>query len=176
MYVREHESDFIDTATKHNNMEAKKALEQSRKAFNKATARMIELDTLFRKLYEDNALGRLGDQQFIMLTSGYEDERGTLKKRVSELESEFNAVEERGADVEKFVKIVRQYTDFTELTYENVHEFIERILIHEPDKETNTRKVEIFYSFVNRVDSGNDPIEHTSYLRREGKKVKCIVI
>jgi DNA invertase Pin-like site-specific DNA recombinase len=175
-YVREHEREFIAAVTKHNDMEAKKALEQTRKDFAKAIARMTELDTIFRKLYEDNALGRLSDQQFVLLTSGYDDERATLKKRVAELESVINSVEERGEDVEKFVNLVRQYTDIKELTYESVHELIDRILIHECDKETRTRKVEIFYSFVNRVASDHKPIENTSYRRNGGEKVKSIVI
>lgn len=59
----------------------------------------------------------------------------------------------------RFVALVRRYTAIEELTYENVHEFIDRILIHELDKETNTRKIEIFYSFVGRVDTGDKPTE-----------------
>ena len=42
------------------------------------------------------------------------------------------------------------------MTYENVHEFIDRILIHELDRETNTRKIEIHYSFVGQVDTEQD--------------------
>ena len=98
------------------------------------------------------------------------------KKKLAELEREINTVEERGADVDKFVKIVRQYTDIQELTYENFHELIDRIFVNEPDTETNTRKVEIFYSFVNQVDSGDEPTESVSYIRRERRQVKSIVI
>jgi len=127
-------------------------------------------------LSEDNALGRLSDQQFIMLTSGYEDEKKTLKAKVAELEREINTVAERRTDVDKFVKIVMQYTDIQELTYENVHEFIDRVLIHEPDLETNTRKVEIFYSFVGQIASEDEPTENISYIRRERRNVKSIVI
>ena len=64
----------------------------------------------------------------------------------------------------------------TTLTYENVHEFIDRILIHELDKETNTRKIEIFYSFVGRVDTGDKPTESISYFRQIGADVKSYAI
>ena len=50
-------------------------------------------------------------------------------------------------------------------TYENVHEFIDRILIHELDKEINTWKIEIMYSFVGRVETGDQPTES---MRRRG--------
>lgn len=57
-YVKEHEQDFICKATEYGDMEARKALAQQQKELFKAQARMTELDTLFRKLYEDNALGQ----------------------------------------------------------------------------------------------------------------------
>ena len=158
------------------NTEAKKGLSQKRREYDKSAARLNELDTLFRKLYEDNVLGRISDQQFVMLTSGYEDEKKTLKAKVTELEREINTVTERNTNVDKFVKTVKRYTDIQELNYEVVHDFIDRILIHEPDLETATRKVEIFYSFVGQVGTDGEPTHSTSYIRREKRNVKSIVI
>lgn len=53
---------------------------------------------------------------------------------------------------------------------------IDRILIHELDKETNTRKIEILYSFVGRVESGDEPTESISYFRQIGADVKSFAI
>ena len=53
---------------------------------------MTELDTLFRKLYEDNALGRLTDERFVFLTSGYEDEKKSLAARIDELQQQIATV------------------------------------------------------------------------------------
>lgn len=93
------------------------------------------------------------------------------------METEINSVAERSANVDKFVKIVKQYTDIQELTYENLHELIDRILIHEPDPETNTRKVEILYSFVNQVTNDDEPTSSVSFIRREcNRQMKSIVI
>jgi hypothetical protein len=134
------------------------------------------LDTVFRKLYEDNALGKLSDHQFATLTSGFEDERIGLQRTLAELTAYINTAEECGADAEKFVNIVKRYTDVQELTYENLHELIDRILVHNPDPETNTRKIEIFYSFVNQIDTGGEPTSSISYLPRERKNIKSIVV
>ena len=152
----------------------KKALSQQQKELDKAEKRINELDILFRKLYEDNALGKLSDERFVFLTSGYEDEKKTLTQRITELRKEISTAAERGADVKRFIALVRRYTAIDELTYENVHEFIDRILVHELDKETNTRKIEIFYSFVGKVDSGEKPTENTCYFRQIGADVKSI--
>ena len=175
-YVKGHEQEFIRTATECSEQAMKKALGHQRKELEKAEARLGEINLLFRKLYEDNALGRLSNEQFVFLTSGYEDEKRELTKRAAELKREIDTAAERNADVKRFVALVRRYTEISELTYENVHEFIDRILIYELDKDTNTRKIEIFYSFVGKVDTGEQPTESVSYFRQIGADVKSVVV
>ena len=175
-YVQTHEQAFIQTANECSEQAMKKTMAQQHKELDKAQGRMSELNVLFRKLYEDNALGKLSDEQFAFLTSGYDEEKKTLTRRIAELSQEIDNATERSADVKRFVALVRRYTAIEELTYENVHEFIDRILIHELDKETNTRKIEIFYSFVGRVDTGDKPTESISYFRQIGADVKSYAI
>ena len=175
-FVQSHEQEFIQTANEYNAKAVQRTLAQQRKELDKAQGRMGELNVLFRKLYEDNALGKLSDEQFAFLTSGYDEEKKTLTRRIAELSQELDTATERSADVKKFVALVHKHTKVTELTYENVHEFIDRILIHELDKETNTRKIEIFYSFVGRVDTGDKPTESISYFRQIGADVKSYAI
>ncbi len=175
-YVKGHEQEFVRTATECSEQAMKKALGHQRKELDKAEARLGEINLLFRKLYEDNALGRLSNEQFVFLTSGYEDEKRELAKRAAELKREIDTAAERNADVKRFVALVRRYTEISELTYENVHEFIDRILVYELDKDTNTRKIEIFYSFVGKVDTGDQPTESVSYFRQIGADVKSVVV
>ena len=77
----------------------KKTLTQQRKELDKAQNRINELNILFRKLYEDNALGKLSDEQFAFLTSGYDEEKKTLTRRIAELSQEIDNATERSADV-----------------------------------------------------------------------------
>ncbi len=146
------------------------------RAVKQAKAQRGELDHLFRKLYEDNALGRLSDQQFTFMVSGYDDEKAALVEKIRTLEKELSTVAERRDDVGRFVQIVRKYTDVQELSYEIVHEFIDRILVYELDKDTNTRKVEIYYSFVGQVDTGEAHTESVSFFRQIGADVKSYAV
>ena len=100
---------------------------------------------------------------------GYAGWRGGLEREVS-------TVTERRDDVGCFVQIIRKYTDVQELSYEIVHEFIDRILVYELDKDTNSRKVEIYYSFVGQVDTGEAHTESVSFFRRIGADVKSYAV
>ena len=175
-YVKAHEQQFIADATEYGDVKANRALREKRVELDKAKGRLSELDHLFRKLYEDNALGRLSDQQFTFMVSGYDDEKAALVEKMRTLEKELNTAAERRDDVGRFVQIVRKYTDVQELTYEIVHEFIDRILVYELDKDTNTRKIEIYYSFVGQVDTGEAHTESVSFFRQIGADVKSYAV
>ncbi len=154
--VKQREKEFLKIVEKYGGQEARKASEQEQKELFAVQARLQEIDAVFRKLYEDNALGKLTEEQFSFMTSGYEDERKMLKERIKALEGRIQAAEEQNLYKKQFIRMVRRYTRMEGLTYENVHEFIDRILIYELDRETNTRRVEIFYNFIGKAD---DPQE-----------------
>jgi len=174
-YARENERDFTRRAAEHGDREAQKALSAQRRELEKANLRLKELDTLFRKLYEDNALGRLSDTQFAMLTSGYDEETAALASKKAALEQALSTAQSRKVNTNKFLKLVRNYSDVQELSYENLHDFIDRIIIHATDKETKTRTIEILYSFVGQVQGG-EPVRKTQYARKLGGRAESIVI
>jgi hypothetical protein len=66
-----------------------------------------------------------------MLT-GYETEQSELKSRVLELERFIDETQTQTANTDKFIKLVRSYTQVETLTSEIAREFIEKIIIGEP--------------------------------------------
>ena len=66
---------------------------------------------------------------------------------------------EATANAEKFMKVVRKYTSFEELTPTLLREFVEKIVIHESEALDGKRRgklrrqeIEIYYSFVGKVE------------------------
>ena len=58
-------------------------------------------------------------------------------------------------NAEKFMNVVRRHTSLEELTPTLLREFVEKIVVHECSyDEYNTRRqdIEIYYSFVGKVD------------------------
>ena len=136
----------------------KERLAASKKQTNeltKAEKRKAEVDRLFAKMYEDWAAGRITEYNFNMLSRKYQSEQQTLTEQIEALKAQLTAQEQSTADAEKWVKLIRQYTDPTELTAELLNTLIEKILIHEAVKQpdgTREQEVEIFYRFVGKID------------------------
>ena len=83
------------------------------------------------------------------MSAGYDDEQKKLKASVTELNAFIETAEQKTADVNSFIKVVRKYEHITELTPTIVHELIEKIVIYAPDKSSGhrTQDIEIHFRF-----------------------------
>ena len=106
---------------------------------------------MFVKIYEDNALGKLTDDDFKLLSDNYKSEQENIEKSIASISSELQRASDDEQNVERFLKIVDKYTEISELTYELLRDFIDKILIFENDKVNHTRKIVISYNFVGNI-------------------------
>lgn len=68
------------------------------------------------------------------MSENYEAEQKTLECRVTELCGLIASQQESSVNVDRFLVLVRRYTDITELTPEIIREFVERIEIFKPER------------------------------------------
>ena len=129
-----------------------------KKELEAAEKRIAELSAIFKRLYEDSVAGRISDERFTELSADYEAEQKELKEKAAALQSELSKTLEATANAEKFMKVVRKYTSFEELTPTLLREFVEKIVIHESEALDGKRRgklrrqeIEIYYSFVGKV-------------------------
>ena len=113
------------------------------------------MDTLIRKLYESYALGKLPEKRFEVLSAEYEKEQAELEKQLTEHEQNLQAYEADSVNVDRFMELAQRYTDFSELTAVMINEFIEKIIVHAPDKSSGERmqEVEIYLNFIGKFDA-----------------------
>ena len=113
--------------------------------------RDAEIEKLFKKIYEDNALGKLPDKRYESLSHDYGQEQDALEKEISELQALVERYEDGSGRAKQFIELVNKYTDFTELTVPMINEFINKIVVHERDRKgkiESTQKVEIHLNFI----------------------------
>lgn len=150
-FAKEHTLEFIRRQMDKSAQESKKELSAKRRELEKGKRRILELNGIFKKLYEDRVSGRLKDERFDMLSQDYENEQHILTARMEQLEQEIESHTEKAVNVERFLKIVEKYTDIKELTPEILREFIERIEIHERSVyrgKDATQQIDIYYNFI----------------------------
>lgn len=127
-----------------------KSAKQLKKKLNKDSRRLKELDLFYKKLYESYATGKIPEDKFEMLSSEYLTEQDELQKCISENEDALNKYELSTDSVDQFLNLAQKYTNFSELTTPMINEFIEKIIVHAPDRSNGPRKqeVEIYFKFI----------------------------
>ena len=147
--VHTNDDEFVRAAMENSVQSQESELKKARKLVKQYEKRVSELDKLFTRLYEDNVSGKISDERFKMMSKGYEDEQAELKVKISELLAAIEEKEQKSADTSQFLEIVRKYIKITELTPEIMHELIERIVVHAPEKSSGHRvqQIDIYYRF-----------------------------
>ena len=153
-YAISNEAEFIQKVRAASEVRQAQAAKDLKRKLNKDKRRCEELDTIIKKLYESYAVGRIGEERFDTLLAGYEQEQAVLWQSIIEAESALDSFEQDTANVERFLALAKKYTDFSELTTPMINEFIEKIIVHAPEKidGDRTQQVDIYLKFIGRFD------------------------
>ena len=120
--------------------------------------RLGEIEKVISRLYEDYALGRLAGASIDNLMPKYQREQEELKKQLSALQEQSAEHDATEQNAEKWISLIRQYSDLKELNSCIINELITKILVGDK-RRVNGEKVqsiEIHYRFIgNLTDSGN---------------------
>lgn len=148
------EEAFIRKVREASDIRQAEAAKGIRRQLNKDRKRHSELDGIIKKLYESYAVGRISEERFEALLADYEQEQKALKQSVAEAEAGLSAFEQDTARVEQFLTLAKKYTDFSELTTPMINEFIDKIIVHAPDRSDGDRvqEVDIYLKFIGKFD------------------------
>ena len=149
-YVQVYEERFAQEQMERFGLQEKRELTAKRRELDKAKQRVVEIDQLIQKSYEDMSKGLLSEERFATLSVSLEAEQKQLKAAIPEMETSLEATTDRAADLQRFIDRARQVTRLTELTPEIVNEFIEKIVVSKPDKLNGKRhqRVDIYYNTI----------------------------
>ena len=153
--VREDEEKLLESILKAGDKERAAAMKKHTAELAKAEKRKTEVDRLFAKMYEDRVSERITEYNFNMLSQKYQMEQLELDEKIQKLKAALSESKQSVEDARKWIEIVKQYSEPTELTAELLNNMINKIVVHEAVKYDNgfrEQKIEIYYRFVGKID------------------------
>lgn len=155
-YARTKAKEFAEIISSNTRAENKRELAARTGELLRLEKRNATINTLFKRLYEDHVLGTVSDEQFRMLSKGYNTEQREIQERIPELQAEIEKLKAVTVNVQKFLEIAHKYTDLQELTADVLRTFVSKIVIHErSDKWSKTaeQQIDIYFRYI-----GNLPV------------------
>ena len=152
--VRMDERAFVESIRSASEIREQSEAKKLKAALKHQEKRYAELDILLKKVYEDNALGRLPDKRYEMLSAGYEKEQAELEQSIKACREQLTQYDEDTDRTEEFLALAHKYTDITELTPVIINEFVDKILVHKAEKIDGERvmEIEIYLNFIGKVE------------------------
>ena len=148
--VQAFEKEFARKQMECYSEDKKKGLAEKRRELNKAKKRITEIDNLIQKLYEDNAIGKISDERYAILSMSYEEEQQELKDAIPEMQRYLETETDKTESLQKFIDKVKRITQIKELTPELIHEFIDKIVVYAP-RYLDGKRVQIMDIYYNGV-------------------------
>lgn len=158
-YARQHEALFAKHITQKNDAEIRKEIVQTHKILENLKRRDVELTTLFKRLYEDNVLGKIPNEVFRKLSDDYLAEQKEIQTTIPKKESDLERLKDSVNNVSAFIDKAKQYTKIDELTAEVLRLFIERIEVGERTEKwsrTAMQEINIYYRDIGLLDSASE--------------------
>ena len=120
----------------------------------KAIVRQQTVASLYEKLYEDNATGKVTDEWFTHMSHKYEVERAELKVKVFNLREQVANMQTVQHSKDMFIGAVRKFLDMDTITAPLIHELIDHIDVYEAEGKgkNKTQRVVIHYNFVGYLE------------------------
>lgn len=150
-YVLKDEQAFLQQVKELTSASQAVVQTDSKKELVTAKKRIAELDNFIKKLYEGNASGKIPDRQFEKLMAQYDTEQQELEARVAEIEAKISELRQEEESGEMFVRLVKRYRDFTEITQTMLNEFIDKIVIFEATggrTVNRSQRIDIYFNFI----------------------------
>ena len=163
--ARMKEQQFAAYINAKNSAELKKEINVLQRGVDTMQRRSDELSALFKRLYEDNVLSRITNEQFRRLSSDYNAEQKALEDAIPGKLERLEKLRASAANVDAFIEKAKRFKTVDKPTPELLRLFIERIEIGERAKKYShsaAQDIRIVYRDIGMLDSqmeeGEQPV------------------
>ena len=115
--------------------------------------RKKQLFTVFQKIYEDYALGKLPQERYDVLLANYEKEEKTVMQEIDNIETILSVVEDTSQNVKLFAEQVAKHKSMQELNRQVLDDLVEYIEVDNYFRKNGEihQNIRIFYKFIGNV-------------------------
>ena len=177
-FARMKEHQFAAYINAKNSAELRQEINALQRELDTMQRRSDELTALFKRLYEDNVLGRITNEQFRRLSADYNAEQKTLEESIPIKQERLNKLKASAANVEAFIEKAKRFKTIDKLTPELLRLFIERIEIGERAKKYShsaAQDIRIVYRDIGMVDSNMEKGEQPVHMATLPQSIDEIV-
>ena len=153
-FVRCYESVFMYMINERNKLLKAEAQKAEKRKLAQAEKRHDELDFLSKRVYEDNAFGKLPDDRYEKLMQSYEAEQKEIDKTIEDLKANLAKTTRESEELRYLFDKLRDLSQVTELDPALVNTLIKRIEIHDSEKRDGKTyvKVDIYFTAIGMFD------------------------
>lgn len=176
-FARLKEHQFAAYINAKNSVELRREINALQRELDTMQRRSDELTALFKRLYEDNVLGRITNEQFRRLSADYNAEQKTLEEAMPVKQERLEKLKASAANVDAFIEKAKRFKNIDELTPELLRLFIQRIEIGERSKKYShsaVQDIRILYRDIGIVDSNMERGEQTVHMTEFSKNTEEI--
>ena len=154
LFIQQYEAVFLYMYSKKHSLAQAANMRTLKANIEKSQRRIVELDKLIERIYEDNVLGKIPDERFSKMMGNYEAEQKELIAFTAKAEETLKAAEQDKVDLRVFLETIRKCTDIKELTPEIVNRLIRRIEVHKSAKIDGRKRVklDVYFTAVGLID------------------------
>ena len=133
----------IDTQSHEDSKRLKREQKQAEK-------RLVEVDKMFGKLFEDNANSKISERNYLAVSRKYESEQSDLERKIATIKDSLEKECVATQNAEMWVEQMKSYASITELSAPLLNTLIDRITVSEPEVVDGQKfqTVNIFYKFI----------------------------
>ena len=154
-FARQNEVLFAKHIGMKRSKESQREIAALQKRIDAMTKRDAELTALFKRLYEDNVLGRIPDEQYRALSNEYLAEQNAIREELPKAQERQQVLRDSVSNVARFIDKAKKYETIDELTPEILRTFIKRIEVGEREKKYSRnapQDITIYYRDVGAMD------------------------
>ena len=153
-FVRCYENVFMYMVNERNKLLKAEALKAEKMKLAQAEKRHGELDFLSKRVYEDNAFGKISDEQFEKLIQSYEAEQKEIDKTIADLQAKLVKTTREKEELSYLFSKLRSLSQIKTLDPVLVNTLIKRIEVHQKEKRDgkNYVKVDIYFTAIGMFD------------------------